>query len=113
LSKKVEKCLIKQEFDLHILKYNKFSENLESRTSTIESDIYEKQKEINTSKDNLVHLQSEIQIIKEKQHDVITSDDLTEIRERIDTKADKVEIAQIYDIKSNKVDITSLVKSLD
>jgi len=58
-------------------------------------------------------LQSEIQIIKEKQHDVITSDDLTEIRERIDTKADKVEIAQIYDIKSNKVDITSLVKSLD
>jgi len=58
-------------------------------------------------------MQNEIQIIKDKQQDVITSEDLNEIRERIDTKADKVEIAQIYDIKSNKVDITSLVKSLD
>jgi len=60
-----------------------------------------------------VKIHNEIQIIKDKQKDVITNEDLNEIRERIDTKADKVEIAQIYDIKSNKVDITSLVKSLD
>lgn len=95
LNKKVDKCLIKSDFDLHIEKYDKFSENLTGRTTTLEDDGQNKAKLIKTNKDSITHLQNEILIIKEKQQDVITNEDLNEIRERIDTKADKVEIAQI------------------
>jgi len=62
---------------------------------SVEADATEKQKQIGSSKDTIQHMQNEIGIIKEKQQDVITNEDLNEIRERIDTKADKVEIAQI------------------
>lgn len=95
LNKKVEKCLVKSDFELHVEKYEKFRENLEQRTLNIEEEGKEFTKLIKANNEGISHLQNDLVVIKEKQQDVITNEDLNEIRERIDTKADKVEIAQI------------------
>eukprot|EP00341_Mesodinium_pulex_P000947 CAMPEP_0116987282 /NCGR_PEP_ID=MMETSP0467-20121206/63412_1 /TAXON_ID=283647 /ORGANISM="Mesodinium pulex, Strain SPMC105" /LENGTH=114 /DNA_ID=CAMNT_0004683069 /DNA_START=1 /DNA_END=345 /DNA_ORIENTATION=+ len=95
IKKIVEKCLNKADFDIHIEKYEKFSDSMNQRTVQIEGENENKTIQIKTNADFITQLQTELVSVKEKQQDVITNEDLNEIRERIDTKADKVEIAQI------------------
>jgi len=113
LEKKIDKCMAKDIYDVHIEKYKEFSENTTKKIINLETIIVNDEKLINNNKIQIDAFTNELEKIKVKQLQVITNDDLSEIREKIDTKADKIEIAQIYDIKSNKVDITALIKSID
>lgn len=51
--------------------------------------------------------------VKEKQLDVVSFNDINEIRSKLLEKADQMDMIKIYDMKANKKDIGTVTKTID
>jgi len=90
-----------------------FVENIVNRTATLEDQSLQSNARIEQNRSNFDKVQEDLHSLIEKQREVLTNEDLNEIRDRIETKANKSDIAELYEMKSNKLDIASLVKTID
>mmetsp|Transcript_17346 Transcript_17346/g.14230 ORF Transcript_17346/g.14230 Transcript_17346/m.14230 type:complete len:203 (+) Transcript_17346:798-1406(+) len=113
LKNKINACLKIEKYEAFKSSQSAFNSNLQVRTDKYEEQFTNIILLIGVNAENVEQVKNDMDVVKERQVEVITQDDLNELRERVEVKADKLDLVKMYDLKANKLDISSLIKTLD
>jgi len=113
LKNKINSCLKIEKFEAFKTSQGILNQQFDDRSKETDESLKNFQILIEMSQGNIDKIMNDMEQVKDRQAEVITQDDLNELRERIEVKADKLDLIKMYDLKANKLDITSLTKTLD
>jgi len=113
LKNKINSCLKIEKFEAFRTSQGILNGQFEAKSKETDDQLKSFQILIDMSQGNIDKMMNDMDQVKDRQAEVITQDDLNELRERIEVKADKLDLLKMYDLKANKLDITSLTKTMD
>jgi len=113
LKNKINACLKIEKFEANKADQSVINEKLTTFKTLADEQFLNFDTMLSVNTENIDKLTNELDSVKDKQNDVITHDDLNELKERIEIKADKLDIIKIYDLKANKLDISAVTRIID
>lgn len=113
LKNKINACLKIEKFEANKADQSAINEKMTNFKILADEQFLNFDAMLSVNTENIDKLTNELDSVKDKQNDVITHDDLNELKERIEIKADKLDIIKIYDLKANKLDISAVTRIID